>query len=92
MEDFKTLFVEVVRLARELGLASFGKLSIDGTKVRATASKRKVMSYGRMQEEERCLDPLSPVPAVTLMHLAAFCHAEAVQPGSVVAGVPLDFQ
>lgn len=28
----------------------------------------------------------------TLVHLAAFCHAEAVQPGSVVAGVPLDFQ
>ena len=55
LEDFKTLFVEVVRLARELGLASFGKLSIDGTKVRANASKRKAMSYGRMQEEERRL-------------------------------------
>ena len=40
---------------RELGLASFGKLSIDGTKVRANASKRKAMSYGRMQEEERRL-------------------------------------
>ena len=55
LEDFKTLFVEVVRLARELGLASFGKLSVDGTKVRANASKRKAMSYGRMQEEERRL-------------------------------------
>ena len=55
LEDFKTLFVAVVRLARELGLASFGKLSIDGTKVRANASKRKAMSYGRMQEEERRL-------------------------------------
>ena len=55
LEDFKTLFVEVVRLARELGLASFGKLSIDGTKVRANASKHKAMSYGRMQEEERRL-------------------------------------
>ena len=55
LEDFKALFVEVVRLARELGLASFGKLSIDGTKVRANASKHKAMSYGRMQEEERRL-------------------------------------
>ena len=55
LEDFKTLFVAVVRLARELGLVSFGKLSIDGTKVRANASKRKAMSYGRMQEEERRL-------------------------------------
>ena len=42
-------------MARELGLAKFGKLSIDGTKVRANASKHKAMSYGRMQEEERRL-------------------------------------
>ena len=41
-----------MRLARELGVANFGKLSIDGTKVRANASKRKAMSYGRMVEEE----------------------------------------
>ena len=72
LEDFKALFVEVVRLARELGLARFGKLSIDGTKVRANASKHKAMSYGRMQEEERRLageidarlrsgDPLQPL-------------------------------
>ena len=47
------MFVEVVRLAREAGLLSFGKLSIDGTKVRANASKRKAMSYGRMRAEER---------------------------------------
>ena len=56
LEDFKALFVEVVRLAREMGVANFGKLSIDGTKVRANASKRKAMSYGRMQEEERRLE------------------------------------
>ena len=55
LEDFKALFVEVVHVARELGLANFGKLSIDGTKVRANASKHKAMSYGRMQEEERRL-------------------------------------
>ena len=47
--------MEVVRLARETGLLSFGKLSIDGTKVRANASKRKAMSYGRMRAEERRL-------------------------------------
>ena len=55
LSDFKELFIEVVRLARELGLARFGKLSIDGTKVRANASKRKAMSYGRMAKEERRL-------------------------------------
>ena len=53
--DFKRLFVEVVRLAAETGVANFGKLSIDGTKVRANASKRKAMSYGRMLDEERRL-------------------------------------
>ena len=44
-----------IRLARELGLVSFGKLSIDGTKVRANASKRKAMRYERMAEAERRL-------------------------------------
>ena len=56
LADFKALFVEVVRLARETGVGNFGKLSIDGTKVRANASKRKAMSYGRMLEEERRLE------------------------------------
>ena len=52
LADFEGLFVAVVRLAGEMGLADFGKRSIDGTKVRANASKRKAMSYGRMKEEE----------------------------------------
>ena len=56
LADFKRLFVEVVRLAAETGVANFGTLSIDGTKVRANASKRKAMSYGRMLEEERRLE------------------------------------
>ena len=56
LEDFKGLFVGVVRVAREMGLARFGKVSIDGTKVRANASKRKAMSYGRMREKERALE------------------------------------
>ena len=55
LSDFKQLFLAVLGLARELGLAGLGKLSIDGTKVRANASKRKSMSYGRMQAEERRL-------------------------------------
>ena len=52
LADFRQLFVEVVRVARELGLARFGRLSIDGTKVGANASKRKAMSYERMLKEE----------------------------------------
>ena len=56
LADFKRLFVEVVRLAGAMGLARIGTLSIDGTKVRANASKRKAMSYGRMVEEEKRLE------------------------------------
>ena len=56
LEDFKGLFVEVVRVAREMGLAKFGTLSVDGTKVRANASKRKAMSYDRMLRRERELE------------------------------------
>ena len=51
-ESGSELFVQVVRVAREMGLARFGKLSVDGTKVRANASKRKAMSYERMGQEE----------------------------------------
>ena len=52
LADFERLFVDVVRVAGEMGLTNFGKLSIDGTKVRANASKRKAMSYDRMKREE----------------------------------------
>ena len=52
LKDFRKLFCEVVRVSREMGLVRFGTLSIDGTKVRANASKRKAMSYDRLVQEE----------------------------------------
>ena len=52
LEEFERMFVEVVRVTREMGVVRFGTLSVDGTKVRANASKRKAMSYGRMLKEE----------------------------------------
>ena len=55
LADFKRLFVEVVRLAGVMGAVRFGTVSIDGTKVRANASKRKAMSYKRMIKEEKRL-------------------------------------
>jgi IS5 family transposase len=42
----------VVQLAREAGLVKLGRVGIDGTKVKANASKHKAMSYGRMGETE----------------------------------------
>ena len=55
LDDFGTVFAEVVRLARGMGLAGMGRVSVDGTKARANASRRKAMSYGRMLREERRL-------------------------------------
>ena len=55
LKDFQAVFAEVVCLARGMGLVGFGRVSVDGTKVRANASKRKAMSYGRMVKEERRL-------------------------------------
>lgn len=49
------LFVQVLRLARETGALSVGRVAIDGSKVRANASKHKAVSYGRMVDKERQL-------------------------------------
>ena len=83
LEDFQALFVEVVRLAQELGLARLGKLSIDGTKVRANASKRKAMSYDRMQAEEQRLE--SEIEAL-LRQADAVDEAEDARLGAEVRG------
>ena len=56
LADFRAVFAEVVVLARASGLAGLGRVSVDGTKVRANASKRKAMSYGRMVKEESRLE------------------------------------
>ena len=50
--EFTELFVQVVRLAREMGLAKLGTIAVDGTKIKANASRHKAMSYARMQSAE----------------------------------------
>jgi transposase len=50
--QFEALFVQVVQIARAAGLVALGTLAIDGSKVKANASKHKAMSYGRMKEED----------------------------------------
>ncbi len=46
------LFAQVVRLCAEAGLVSLGHVSLDGTKIKANASKHKAMSYDRMKKSE----------------------------------------
>jgi transposase len=49
------LFVQVLRLCREAGLVKVGLVSLDGSKVKANASRHKAMSYEYMQKEEERL-------------------------------------
>jgi transposase len=51
----KGFFEQVLRLARELGAPRVGRVALDGSKVKANASKHKAMSYGRMRDKEQQL-------------------------------------
>ena len=54
-EDMKKIFLQTVKLAKNMGLVRLGSVALDGTKIEANASKHKAMSYGRMLEEEKRL-------------------------------------
>lgn len=53
LQELSNLFVQVVRLAREMGLVKLGTIAVDGTKIKANASRHKAMSYERMLQSER---------------------------------------
>src|SRR5215218_6391485 len=46
------LFVQVLQLAEQAGLVKLGHVALDGTKIKANASKHKAMSYARMKKRE----------------------------------------
>lgn len=52
LEALSGLFVQVLQLCQQAGLAKLGHVSLDGTKVKANASKHSAMSYKRMKETE----------------------------------------
>jgi transposase len=56
LEAFHTLFLDILLLCQEAGLVKLGRVALDGTKVKASASKHKAMSYGRMDEREATLE------------------------------------
>jgi len=55
LKELSELFAQVVRLAREMGLVKLGTIAVDGTKVKANASRHKAMSYGHMLKTEAAL-------------------------------------
>lgn len=56
LEALSGLFMQVLRLCQKAGLVKLGHIAIDGTKVKASASKHKAMSYERMSETEKKLE------------------------------------
>ena len=70
------LFVQVLKLCRSAGLVRLGHVAVDGTKLKANASRHKAMSYGRMKRAE-------PKPAA---EVAAWLKAAEAQDAAEDAG------
>lgn len=52
LEALSGLFPQVLAVARQAGLVTLKHVALDGTKIRANASKHKAMSYDRLRQEE----------------------------------------
>lgn len=67
LDAIPALFTQVLRLCKEADLVKLGHVALDGTKVKANASKHKAMSYGRMVTEQERLEG----EIRTMLHKAA---------------------
>jgi len=56
LKALSSLFLQVLKLCQKAGLVKLGHVSLDGTKIKANASRHKAMSYKRMKEEEARLE------------------------------------
>jgi transposase len=70
------LFVQALRLCRQAGLVGLGTLALDGTKLRANASRHKAMSYQRMARKEAQLE--AEIAAIRANAQALLADAEQV--------------
>ena len=53
LQTLEGMFEQVLKIALEAGALKVGRVALDGTKIKANASKHKAMSYDRMKEKER---------------------------------------
>ena len=53
LEALEQLLQQVLRLALEAGAVKLGRVALDGTKMKANASKHKAMSWGRLKQAEK---------------------------------------
>ena len=72
LKQLKPLFVQILLLARTMGFLKLGKISLDGSKVKANASKHSALSWGHATELEEQLK----AEVARLMELAAAADAE----------------
>ena len=56
LETIKLVFAEIIKLAREMGMVKLGHLSIDGSKVKASASNFSVLSKEELDEIKEAID------------------------------------
>jgi transposase len=55
LAGLEALFLQALTLCQEAGMVKMGRVALDGTKVKANASRHKAMSYERMCEAEPAL-------------------------------------
>ncbi len=56
LKELSKLFVQILSIAQEMGVLKVGKVSLDGTKVKANASKHKALSYGHATKLQKQLE------------------------------------
>lgn len=77
LKQLTPLFVEILMLAREMGLLKLGKVSLDGTKVKANASKHHALSWDHAGKIEQQLQ----AEVAELMRLAEQADSEEIPEG-----------
>jgi transposase len=77
LAQLKPLFVQILMLAREMGLLKIGKVSLDGTKVKANASKHHALSWEYACKLEKQLQ----AEVEKLIHLAEQADSEKIPEG-----------
>jgi len=84
LPQFEALFVQVLRMAYELGVLKLGEVSLDGTKIAANASKHHAMSWGYAERLEQQLK----AEVQTLLERAAAVEG----PGAVDIDLPAELK
>jgi transposase len=77
LNELQPLFVQILLLAREMGLLKLGKVSLDGTKIKANASKHRALSWGHACKLEQQLQ----AEVQELMRLAEKADHEDIPDG-----------